>query len=115
MTRRMAAVLMIAACGDPAPASGPTMPLLLVANTPESTLSILGLPEGNELARLQTGIGPHEVAVSPDRRRGDLELRRQPGGWPFADGGRAGGADDRRPPTAACRLPTADRRPPTAD
>lgn len=45
------------------------MPLLLVANTPESTLSILGLPEGNELARLHTGIGPHEVAVSPDRRR----------------------------------------------
>lgn len=44
-------------------------PLLLVANKAEATLSVLALPAGNELARLPTGVGPHEIAVSPDRRR----------------------------------------------
>jgi DNA-binding beta-propeller fold protein YncE len=70
MPKRTALALMLAACGDPPPPpAGPTTPLLLVANTTESTLSILELPTGNELARLQTGLGPHEVAVSPDHRR----------------------------------------------
>jgi DNA-binding beta-propeller fold protein YncE len=67
-TGRTVLALLLAACGDPAPAE-PTTPLLLVANTTESTLSILALPAGNELVRLATGTGPHEVAVSPDRRR----------------------------------------------
>jgi DNA-binding beta-propeller fold protein YncE len=84
MTKLIASVLVIAACGKPAPApvaSGAdpsgraaddgraTSPLLLVANKAEATLSVLELPGGKELARLPTGVGPHEVAVSPDRRR----------------------------------------------
>ncbi len=41
---------------------------LLVANKAEHTLSVLDPATGRELARLPTGTGPHEVAVSPDGR-----------------------------------------------
>jgi DNA-binding beta-propeller fold protein YncE len=83
MRNRIAVALVIAACNKSVPASeAPTAhparpaadgagasPLLLVANKAEATLSVLELPAGNELARLPTGVGPHEVAVSPDGRR----------------------------------------------
>ena len=41
---------------------------LLVANKSEASVSLHRLPDGKELARLPTGEGPHEVAVSPDGR-----------------------------------------------
>jgi len=41
---------------------------LLVVNKSEATLSVVELPEGREIARIPTGNGPHEVAVSPDGR-----------------------------------------------
>jgi YVTN family beta-propeller protein len=83
MTKRIAFALVLAACGSPGPgpvttgarapapaASAPaTSPRLLVANKAEATLSILELPAGKELARLPTGVGPHEIALSPDGRR----------------------------------------------
>jgi YVTN family beta-propeller protein len=40
--------------------------LLLVVNKGESTLSVLQPLSGVEIARVPTGNGPHEVAVSPD-------------------------------------------------
>jgi DNA-binding beta-propeller fold protein YncE len=83
MTKRIAFALVLAACSKPAtapvaPGGKPaelaaevaaTSPRLLVANKAEATLSVLELPAGKELARLPTGVGPHEIAVSPDGRR----------------------------------------------
>jgi YVTN family beta-propeller protein len=51
--------------GDPRSADGG---LLLVVNKGESTLSVINPRAGEELARIPTGHGPHEVAVSPDGR-----------------------------------------------
>lgn len=66
----------LGACSQPAtPPASPQPPeasmpaTLLVANKAESTLSVLELPSGRELARVATGNGPHEVAVSPDGKR----------------------------------------------
>ncbi len=42
---------------------------LLVLNKAEATVSLLNPISGKELARLPTGVGPHEVAVSPDGRQ----------------------------------------------
>lgn len=39
---------------------------LVVANKSEASVSLHNLPDGREVARLPTGEGPHEVAVSPD-------------------------------------------------
>jgi len=70
MVKRIALVLVLAACGNSAPMPVVQMPaLLVVANTPDATVSILELPAGKELARLPTDVGPHEVAMSPDGRR----------------------------------------------
>jgi YVTN family beta-propeller protein len=41
---------------------------LLVVNKGEATLSVVDPVAGTELARIATGVGPHEVAVSPDGR-----------------------------------------------
>lgn len=41
---------------------------LLVCNKVENTVSIFAVAERKEIATLPTGIGPHEVAVSPDGR-----------------------------------------------
>jgi YVTN family beta-propeller protein len=41
---------------------------LLVVNKGESTVSVIDLLDGRELARIATGHAPHEVAVSPDGR-----------------------------------------------
>lgn len=66
---------MLAACGgSPAPVvdTAPSTPLggpaILVANKAEDTVSMHALPDGEELARVPTGDGPHEIAVAPDGR-----------------------------------------------
>lgn len=41
---------------------------LIVLNKAEATASLIDPNSGKELARLPTGIGPHEVAVAPDGR-----------------------------------------------
>jgi YVTN family beta-propeller protein len=41
---------------------------LLVVNKGESTLSVIDVRDGREIARIPTGHAPHEVAVSPDGR-----------------------------------------------
>lgn len=55
-----------AALGWAAPASADT---LIVANKAEATVSLIDLGSGQVVATLPTGVGPHEVAVSPDGRR----------------------------------------------
>jgi YVTN family beta-propeller protein len=72
---KLVALVMLVACSQPAATpNNPDPPvaraaMLLVANKAESTLSIHELPDGKELARLPTGNGPHEVAVSTDGLR----------------------------------------------
>ena len=44
------------------------VPLLLVGNKGEDTVSLVDLETGRELRRLQTGKAPHEIALSPDGR-----------------------------------------------
>ena len=41
---------------------------LVVANKAEATASLINLDDGNVVATLETGAGPHEVGVSPDGR-----------------------------------------------
>jgi YVTN family beta-propeller protein len=41
---------------------------LIVLNKAEASASLIDLASGEEIARVETGIGPHEVAVSPDGR-----------------------------------------------
>lgn len=41
---------------------------LLVGNKAEATVSLIDLGSGDVVATLPTGVGPHEVAVSPDGR-----------------------------------------------
>ncbi len=50
-----------------APASA--TPLLLVGNKGEDSLSFVNLDTGRELRRVETGKAPHEIAISPDRKR----------------------------------------------
>jgi YVTN family beta-propeller protein len=68
-------LLVLAACG---PATGQTAfsagepvsgDILLAGNKAENTLSLIDLASGTELARLETGVQPHEIAISPDGRR----------------------------------------------
>lgn len=42
---------------------------LIVANKAEATVSLIDVATGEVRATLPTGVGPHEVAVSPDGRR----------------------------------------------
>ncbi|MGQ0815396.1 MAG: YVTN family beta-propeller repeat protein [Gemmatimonadota bacterium] len=41
--------------------------LLLVGNKQDADLSVIEVATGKTLKRIPTGVGPHEVAVSPDR------------------------------------------------
>lgn len=41
---------------------------LIVGNKAEATVSLIDLPSGEVVATVPTGVGPHEVAVSPDGR-----------------------------------------------
>ncbi len=61
MRRTIAATLCTLLIAGPAAAE-----TLLIGNKGEDTLSIVSLASGAELARLQTGKMPHEIAVSPD-------------------------------------------------
>jgi YVTN family beta-propeller protein len=66
--RAIIAGLILIGCAvhaDPPPADDGR---LLVVNKGESTLSVLHVGEGREVARIPTGHAPHEVAVSPDGR-----------------------------------------------
>jgi YVTN family beta-propeller protein len=73
LTRQHLGSLMAAAllgCASAAPVPPLADPgRLLVVNKGENTLSVLDPASGAELARIPTGEGPHEVAVSPDGRR----------------------------------------------
>jgi YVTN family beta-propeller protein len=67
---RLAMLLTLAACGPIRGAhdAGIQADRLLVVNKGESTLSIVDVGAGREIARVPTGHAPHEVAVSPDGR-----------------------------------------------
>lgn len=43
-----------------------TQGTLLVANKNEHTVSVISLSQNQEIAKIQVGVGPHELAVSPD-------------------------------------------------
>jgi len=56
---------------------------LIVANKAEATVSLIDVASGEVKATLPTGVGPHEVAVSPDGRRAviaDYGTGEAPGG-----------------------------------
>jgi YVTN family beta-propeller protein len=64
----------------PTPALADT---LIVANKAEATVSLVDVASGEVRATLPTGVGPHEVAVSPDGRRAvvaDYGTGEAPGG-----------------------------------
>ncbi|MEO1170378.1 MAG: beta-propeller fold lactonase family protein [Pseudomonadota bacterium] len=67
--------LLLASCGvaaDSAPfdADGPIAGnILLTGNKGEDTVSLIDMDSGTELARLETGDQPHEIAISPDGQR----------------------------------------------
>ncbi len=65
-----AAFVPLLAQADPVAKPGPVPPFdrLLVANKSEHTLSIFDPGNKQELIRLPTGVGPHEVAVAPSGR-----------------------------------------------
>jgi len=60
----LAGLSMVADGGERAPAAG----TLLVLNKAQSDVSLIDLEQGKEVARVATGTGPHEVAVSSDGR-----------------------------------------------
>ena len=76
----LAAALALAATAAiwrPAPAA-----TLVVLNKAEASASLIDVATGTEVARVPTGNGPHEVAVSPDGRRAvvtDYGTREAPG------------------------------------
>lgn len=49
-------------------AADPATGTLLVLNKAEANVSLIDLAAGKEVARVATGVGPHEVAVTPDGR-----------------------------------------------
>ena len=65
-------ILILASCssnanGTPFEAEGTISgDVLLTGNKGEDTLSLIDLDSGTELARLETGDQPHEIAISPD-------------------------------------------------
>ena len=61
----LAAALMGAVADSPAEGQEG---LLLVVNKSESTLSFVHAPSRTEVAEVETGFAPHEVALSPDGR-----------------------------------------------
>ncbi|MEM8695716.1 MAG: YncE family protein [Pseudomonadota bacterium] len=67
--------ILLASCGPaadsaPFPVDAPiTGTVLLTGNKGEDTVSLIDMDSGAELARLQTGSQPHEIAISPDGQR----------------------------------------------
>ena len=62
MVRSLALVLLVLAPAGASAVEGE----LIVLNKSGASASILDLGSGEELVRLEVGVGPHEVAVSPD-------------------------------------------------
>jgi YVTN family beta-propeller protein len=64
------AMLAWSVTGQPQPAASPAVPAatLIVLNKAEASVSLLDAASGEEMSRIDVGVGPHEVAVSPDRR-----------------------------------------------
>ena len=60
----LAGLLALGVAGPAAAQDG----VLLVVNKSESTLSFIDAASGTEIAEVETGYAPHEVAVSPDGR-----------------------------------------------
>ena len=76
-TRRLAGLVL--ACSVATSVAADT---LVVLNKSEASASLIDLDTGNEVARLPTGEGPHEVAISPDGRTAvvcDYGVRGAPG------------------------------------
>ncbi|HUO87360.1 MAG TPA: beta-propeller fold lactonase family protein [Thermoanaerobaculia bacterium] len=65
MSRNLIVLLLTAALPCAAPMAADT---LIIANKAEATVSLIDLGSGAVVATLPTGVGPHEVAVSPDGR-----------------------------------------------
>lgn len=63
-------LFVLAALAAPVPASAqaPAGDVLLVGNKQDNDLSVIEIASGRTVARVPTGLGPHEVAVSPDGR-----------------------------------------------
>jgi YVTN family beta-propeller protein len=61
----LAAALVVVGLAFP-PTEQPQDSVLLVTNKSENTISFINPETGEELARVETGPGPHEVAVTPD-------------------------------------------------
>lgn len=71
MLHAAALLLFLVQAAPPAAPAGPVAPAalvgrLVVLNKAEASASLLDLTTGAERARLPVGVGPHEVAVSPD-------------------------------------------------
>ncbi|MBC2776112.1 LpqB family beta-propeller domain-containing protein [Parasphingopyxis marina] len=71
MKRLLPLFAVLAACAAPATSAEPPFSgdLLITGNKAEDTVSIIDLGSGEELARLETGDQPHEIAISPDGAR----------------------------------------------
>jgi YVTN family beta-propeller protein len=81
LIRRCLAVL-VAACTLGLAAGSSNGATLVVLNKAEASASLIDIASGVEVARVATGDGPHEVAVSPDGRTavvGNYGIRRAPG------------------------------------
>ena len=67
-TRSLAVLLGVFAIGAAAAAEPATRltGTLVVLNKAEASASLIDCATGRELAKLPTGQGPHEVAISPD-------------------------------------------------
>ena len=65
MIRHLTPILLVTLFLVALPVTGGT---LLVANKSEASVSLFRTPGYRLLAKLPTGEGPHEVAVSPDGR-----------------------------------------------
>ena len=65
-------LLIAAAAAGPSPLQAQDTDLgrLIVLNKSEASASILDVASGKQLALLPTGVGPHEIAVTPDQRYG---------------------------------------------
>jgi YVTN family beta-propeller protein len=68
ITRWLGAAALIGMLASGASAGDDLAGTLIVLNKAEASASLLDLATGREVTKLDTGVGPHEVAVSPDGR-----------------------------------------------
>lgn len=64
----MKSLALAISCAASIAGAAPDPGTLIVLNKAEASASILDLADGTELARVPTGVGPHEVAVARDQR-----------------------------------------------